>query len=117
MTTLKVKIQTLGESLSAAGKAAAEHGAALSPHVLAFPSWDAMHRVLAPKRLDILKVMAGQGPLTIRELARRVGRDFKGVHTDVDTLLKSGVIDKADGGGIVFPYDRLHFDFDIDAAA
>jgi hypothetical protein len=32
-------------------------------------------------------------------------------------LLVSGVIDKAEGGGIVFPYDRIHLEFDIEAAA
>lgn len=120
MTTLKVKIETLEQSLASVSEAvrAAEAGKSKpAQDVLAFPSWEALHRVLAPKRLEIVQVMTGQGPLSIREVARRVGRDFKGVHSDVDMLLGSGVIDKAEGGGVVFPYDRIHLEFDIEAAA
>jgi predicted transcriptional regulator len=83
---------------------------------LSFVSYDLMHRVLSPKRLEIVKAMTGEGPLSIREVARRVGRDFKGVHTDVTALLAAGVIDR-DGTGVVFPYDAIHVEFDIAAAA
>ncbi|CAN7217563.1 HVO_A0114 family putative DNA-binding protein [Neorhizobium sp. LjRoot104] len=120
MTMLRVKIETLEQSMRSVSEAvkaveAGEHRSATS--VLSFPSWEMLHRVLAPKRLEIVQAMTGQGPLSIREVARRVGRDFKGVYGDVDMLLVSGVIDKAEGGGIVFPYDRIHFEFDIEAAA
>ena len=120
MTTLTVKIETLDETMSqvAGSIRAVEAGATVDEvATLSFPSWELMHRVLTPKRLEILKAMVGQGAMSIRAVARRVGRDFKGVHTDVDTLLKSGVIDKSETGGIVFPYDRIHFEFDIQAAA
>ncbi|MCZ8179287.1 MAG: transcriptional regulator [Rhizobium sp.] len=83
---------------------------------LSFPSWEAMHGILTPKRLEIVKVMTGQGPLTMREVARRVGRDFKAVHADLETLLNSGVIDRSNEG-VVFPYDRIHFEFEIETAA
>lgn len=119
MTTLKVKIESLEqtmETLADAMKAAAGHAAPLSECSLSFPSWETMHKVLTPKRLEIVKVMTGQGPLTMREVARRVGRDFKAVHADLDTLMNSGVIDRADGG-VVFPYDRIHFEFEIQSAA
>lgn len=119
MTTLTVKIESLEDTMSRMALDMRQSGPASFQDVaatLSFPSWDAMHRVLAPKRLDILKALVGQGPLSIREVARRVGRNFKGVHTDVDTLMNNGVVEKAPGG-IVFPYDRIHFDFDIEAAA
>jgi predicted transcriptional regulator len=57
------------------------------------------------------------GPLSIRELARRVARDFKGVHSDVTLLVETGVVDKDDSGKLVFPYDKIHFDFEVPAAA
>jgi predicted transcriptional regulator len=119
MTTLKVKIQTLDSSLSAvlsAVKAAESDRDFQAEHILSFPTWDMLHRVLAPKRLEIVQVLTGQEPMTIREVARRVGRDFKGVHGDVTTLLNAGVIEKA-SAGVVFPYDRIHLEFDIAAAA
>ncbi|WJR67715.1 transcriptional regulator [Neorhizobium sp. CSC1952] len=120
MTTLKVKIETLEQSLASVSetvKAAEAGNKKPAQHTLSFPSWELLHRVLAPKRLEIVQVMTGQGPLSVREVARRVGRDFKGVHSDVDMLLGSGVIDRAEGGGVVFPYDRIHLEFDIEAAA
>lgn len=46
-------------------------------------------------------------PLSIREAARRVGRDVKAVHGDVTALLKEGVIDRS-GRLVVFPYDGVH---------
>ena len=119
MTTLKVKIETLEETLSRAAKAwkSAEAGQeAAADESLAFASWDLMHRVLAPKRLEILRVMTGQGAISMREVARRVERDFKGVHADVELLLRNGMIDRT-ADGIVFPYDRIHVEFDIEAAA
>jgi len=84
---------------------------------IGFENWELMHKVLSPKRLEIVRAMAGAGPLSIREIARRVGRDFKGVHTDVRMLADSGVIDRDDGGKLIFPYDRIHVDFEIPAAA
>ena len=71
---------------------------------------------LSPKRFEIIRAMAGAGPLSIREIARRVGRDFKGVHTDIRMLADAGIIDR-DGQKVVFPYDKIHVDFEISAAA
>ena len=53
----------------------------------------------------------GAGPVSIRGIARRVGRDVKTVHGDVHALLKAGVVDRAEGGRVVFPYDAVHVDF------
>ncbi|WP_425374741.1 helix-turn-helix domain-containing protein [Phyllobacterium myrsinacearum] len=81
-----------------------------------FLSYDDMHRVLAPLRLAIVKALAGQGTLPIREVARRVNRDVQAVHRDITTLVNAGVINRADNG-VSFPYERIHFEFDVSAAA
>lgn len=83
---------------------------------ISFDTHERMWSLLNGKRWDILRTMAGAGPLSIREIARRVGRDVKAVHGDVTTLAASGVIDRAEGG-VVFPYDRIHVDYVLDAAA
>jgi predicted transcriptional regulator len=54
--------------------------------------------------------------LSIREVARRVNRDVQAVHHDVTTLVNAGVIDRTENG-IEFPYDRIHFEYDVSAAA
>lgn len=115
MKTLTVRI----ESLHDAGKsilAAIKTGSAEKTAGLSFPSYEAMHRTLSPKRLEIIRVMAGQGPLSYREVARRAGRDFKGVHTDVTAMILAGIVER-DARGVMFPYDTMHFDFDVQAKA
>jgi phosphomannomutase len=59
--------------------------------------------------------MTGAGPLALREIARRVGRDVRGVHTDVHALLAVGLIERNEEG-FCFPYDAVHVDFMLKAA-
>ena len=44
--------------------------------------------------------------MTIRGLAREVGRDVKAVHGDVHALLDAGLVDRTAEGRVVFPYDE-----------
>ncbi|SEJ28929.1 Predicted transcriptional regulator [Azotobacter beijerinckii] len=83
---------------------------------ITFPTPELLWKTLTPKRWEIIKAMAGAGPLGIRELARRVDRDVKGVHTDAQALVQCGVLEKADDGKLEFPYDAVHVDFMVHAA-
>ena len=82
---------------------------------ISFTSVDLLWKAISPKRWDIIRAMTGQGPLAIREVARRVGRDVKAVHGDVLALVSAGVIDRTENG-VVFPYDAVHVDFMLKAA-
>ena len=81
---------------------------------LDFESLEGAWQLLSPKRWAILRTMAGQGPLAIREIARRVGRDVRAVHSDIRALHLSGVIDKTQDGKMVLPYDVIRLDFTFD---
>jgi predicted transcriptional regulator len=119
MNTLTVRLSTAADAKARfveAGKRALAGKAVEATPTLNFRSYDDMHRVLAPSRLAIVKTLAGQGALSIREVARRVDRDVQAVHRDVTTLITAGVIDRTDKG-IQFPYAGLHFEFDVSAAA
>lgn len=83
---------------------------------ISFLTIEQMWKMLSPKRTAIIQAMTGQGVLSIREVARRVGRDVKAVHGDVTALIKAGVIDRQDRG-VVFPYDAVHVDFVLGKAA
>jgi len=83
---------------------------------LNFLEYSDMHKILSPSRLAIVKTLAGNEALSIREVSRRLGRDVQAVHRDIVMLANAGVIDKTKNG-ISFPYDGLHFDFDISIAA
>jgi phosphomannomutase len=82
---------------------------------LDFATPELLWRILAPNRLEILRAMSGAGPIALREIARRVGRDVKGVHSDVHALLQAGVLDRV-VDGFVFPFEAIHVDFTLQAA-
>lgn len=83
---------------------------------ISFSTPELLFKVISGKRWELLKVMTGAGPMSIRETARRVGRDVKAVHGDVQALLQAGILQKSDTGRIVFPYDAVHVDFMLSAA-
>jgi predicted transcriptional regulator len=83
---------------------------------ISFESPELLFKVISGKRWELLKVMTGAGPMTIREAARRLQRDVKAVHGDVQALLKAGILQKTDKGQIVFPYEAMHVDFMLNAA-
>ena len=83
---------------------------------ISFATPELLWQVLTAKRWELLKALCGVGPVSIREAARRVGRDVKAVHGDVTALLNAGVLDRAAGGGIVFPFDAVKVEFMLQAA-
>jgi predicted transcriptional regulator len=83
---------------------------------ISFDSPALLFKVLTGKRWELLKLMTGAGPLTIREAARRSGRDVKVVHGDVHALLNIGILQKTETGLIEFPFDAVHVDFTLKAA-
>jgi predicted transcriptional regulator len=84
---------------------------------IGFISLELMHKVLTPNRWQMLQAMMGQGPMGIRELARVLDRDVKQVSTDVTALAKAGVINRTTTGAVEFPFDKIHVDFTVEAAA
>lgn len=83
---------------------------------ISFATPELLWQVLTAKRWELLKALCGAGPVSIREAARRVGRDVKAVHGDVTALLNAGVLDRAEGGGIVFPFEAVKVEFLLQAA-
>ena len=95
---------------------AALDGAAQGAHI-SFASVGLLWSTLTPKRLEVLRAMTGQPAMSIREAARRVGRDVKAVHRDITTLIAAGIVERAEDGRISFPYESIHVDFTITRAA
>ena len=83
---------------------------------IGFSSPELLWQVLTAKRWELLKVLCGIGPVSIREAARRVGRDVKAVHADLTALLNAGVLERNEQGGVVFPYDAVKVEFLLEAA-
>ncbi len=83
---------------------------------ISFAAPELVWRVLTAKRWELLKALCGAGPVSIREAARRVERDVKAVHGDVTALLNAGILDRVEGGGVVFPFDTVKVEFLLQAA-
>jgi predicted transcriptional regulator len=83
---------------------------------ISFATPELLWRVLTEKRWELLKVLCGAGPVSIREAARRAERDVKAVHGDVTALLNAGVLSKTEDGHIVFPYEAVKVEFLLQAA-
>ena len=83
---------------------------------ISFATPELLWHALTAKRWELLKALCGAGPVSIREAARRVGRDVKAAPRDVTALLKAGVLDRAEGGGIVFSFEAVKVEFLLQAA-
>ena len=113
MTTVTIGLSSVEETNARISRAF--EGEVLGAFI-SFPSVELLWRIITPRRWEMLRVMAGAGPLAIRALARRMGRDVKTVHGDVSALLSAGVVDRVEDGRVVFPYDTVHVDFVLRAA-
>ena len=72
-----------------------------------------LFKTLTLKRWEILQVLTGKEPVSIRETARLVGRDVKAVHGDITALLDVGILLRTEKNKISLPFDRLHVDFEL----
>lgn len=115
MKTVIIGVRSLDESLTAVRQVWLS-GAAEPVARISFATPELLWGTLTARRWAILRAMAGQGPLSVREVARRVGRDVKPVHADIQALLEAGVLDRSARGQAVFPYDSIHVDFTLQAA-
>lgn len=82
-----------------------------------FESPRALFTVLTPKRRDLIERLQALGEVSLRGLARTLGRDVKRVHEDAAVLLDWGLIERTASGKLHVPYEKIHAAFDLLAAA
>ena len=68
-------------------------------------------RTLTPARWQLLERLRKAGPLSIYQLAKRLERDYKNVHTDVSALCTVGLIARAANGRMSVPWDVVRGEF------
>lgn len=115
MATLMIRVETEAE-WSARIVRDAEHGEPQPPGY-SFRTEVELLDTLSGNRWGILKALAGAGPIGVRELARRVGRDVRVVHADAQRLAGIGLIEKLPNSKLYFPYDAVHLELSFKAAA
>ena len=85
--------------------------------VLNFESPGVFFGRMTERRWAIVRALQGQGEIALRELARRVERDVKRVHDDVQQLIELGLVECGEAGGVVCPFAKVHIDMELRAAA
>ncbi len=74
---------------------------------LNFEDFSMLTSILTPKRLELLKCLRQQGPLSIRALAKLLQRDYKNVHGDMAVLIEAGLVQKTEKGLFQAPWDVI----------
>lgn len=62
-------------------------------HDVNFTSYEAMRKILTPRRLELLHVIKEKNPQSIYELAQMLGRDLKNINDDLTTLVNIGLVE------------------------
>ena len=73
--------------------------------VLSVENLPLLLKTLSPARWALLEKLKKEGPSSIYELARRLERDYKNVHTDVTQLAALGLIERQDDGRVAVAWD------------
>lgn len=114
MNFLTIDVRSVRDLLAYA-TFAKDSGKAIGPRC-SFFSPQAFICAVSGRRFDLIQTLSGVGPVTIREVARRVDHDLKAARSNVNSLLAIGVLDKTAVGRVVFPYDVMQVDSILEAA-
>ena len=115
MKTVTLEVRAPGDALSDFARAW-KTGKGQRGARIAFATPELLWKVLSAKRWELLKALCGAGPVSVREAARRVGRDVKAVHGDITALLAAGLLSRTEGRRIEFPFDVVKVEFLLRAA-
>ncbi len=94
--SIKIAIKDLRTSLDearevmdriAAGKAVQKI------HDVTFTNYEAMRKILTPRRLELLHAIKEKKPQSVYELAHALGRDLKNINDDLTTLVNIGLVE------------------------
>ena len=113
---LELRLGGAGDALDrfeAAWNRAAEGRKWPSLAVLSMRDLPLLLRTLSPARWSLLERLKAEGPVSIYELAKRLGRDYKNVHTDVARLAELGLIERRADGAIAVIWDVVRAEFHL----
>ena len=114
---LNVKV---GETLQQAGRRAADTMRAVAagkpvPHYfgVSFQEVGQMLAAFTPKRWELIAALREAGPLTVAELARHLGRNYKNVHADVQQLIEWMAVERGQDGRVSVPWSDIVVDMKL----
>jgi predicted transcriptional regulator len=113
---LEVRVGPAADALDrfeAAWNRRAEGRAVRTLHVLTVPDLPALLKTLSPARWTLLETLRAAGALSIYELARRLARNYKNVHTDVTQLAALGLIERGSDNRVLVPWNLLRAEWTL----
>jgi predicted transcriptional regulator len=70
---------------------------------------------MSPKRLELMRHLRREGPMSIRRLAQQLKRDYKSVHTETSRLIEAGLIARTAKDEVQIGWDRIVTELDLAA--
>jgi predicted transcriptional regulator len=107
---LEIRLGAAGDALDRFEAAwhRVQEGRAMRPlEVLSFADLPVLLKTLSQARWALLARLRAEGPLSIYELAKRLERDYKNVHTDVTQLALLRLIERQPDGRVAVPWELL----------
>lgn len=87
-------LDEMGSRVAAAWQRAGRGDVGEPEITVIFESMEAFLRHVTPKRLEMVRFLREHPTSSVADLARRLGRDYKNVHEDVEALATAGLIEK-----------------------
>ncbi len=108
MRTVEIEVLRPQAALQAFKKAwrEAERGEDFVSRI-GFGSWAEVFSAITEKRLELIGFVLGHKGLNTRQIAKTLGRDYKNVYTDIQSLVEIGLLDKDSRGRISAPFDEI----------
>lgn len=113
---LELRVAVPGDALDrfeAAWNRIAEGRKAKTLRILSIESLPLLLKTLSPARWALLQRLAADGPLSIYELAKRLQRNYKNVHTDVKQFIALGLIELREDGLVEVPWDGVRAELNL----
>jgi predicted transcriptional regulator len=88
-----------------------------NPASISFASMEQFLRIMTPNRWSLLRALRQSGASSVRALSQLLGRDYRGVHADVASLLETGLIERRADAKICVPWTKIIAEMDVELAA
>jgi predicted transcriptional regulator len=93
---------------------ALDAGQDVEPYVgIGFTLTKQMLSVFTPERWRLVGMLREAGPLTVAELARRLGRHYRNVHADCKRLEEWYVVKRDESGRVSVPWEEVRVDIHL----
>jgi predicted transcriptional regulator len=112
--TVVLEVRSLADSLADATHAMHTGQGDVETRI-GFSTPELLWQILTANRWELLKGLCGAGPMSVPEIARKLGRNIEDVNADTMALLDAGLLVRS-AKGIEFPFDVVKVAFLLKAA-